>query len=145
MALFKFTAKILRGEPIQVFNHGRMTRDFTYIDGIVEGVVRAIDHPPSSDPAWRGDAPNPATSYAPYRIYNIGNNRPVDLMRCIEVLESCLGRKAEIEFMPMQPGDVVATFADTTALHEAIGFKPDTPLEVGVARFVDWYRSYYRA
>lgn len=144
MALFKFTAKILRGEPIQVFNHGRMTRDFTYIDDIVEGVVRVIDRPPSGDPTWRGDAPNPATSYAPYRIYNIGNSKPVDLMRCIEVLESCLGKKAEVEYMPMQPGDVVATFADTTALHDAVGFHPDTPLEVGLARFVDWYRSYYR-
>ncbi len=144
MALFKFTAKILRGEPIQVFNHGRMTRDFTYIDDIVEGVVRVIDRPPSGDPTWRGDAPNPATSYAPYRIYNIGNSKPVDLMRCIEVLESCLGKKAEVEFMPMQPGDVAATFADTTALHDAVGFHPDTPLEVGLARFVDWYRSYYR-
>ncbi len=145
MALFKFTSKILRGEPIQVFNHGRMRRDFTYIDDIVEGVVAIIDRPPSGDPTWRSDAPNPAVSYAPYRIYNIGNNRPVDLMRCIEILESCLGKKAEIELMPMQPGDVPATFADTTALHEAVGFKPDTPLEVGVARFVDWYQSYYRA
>jgi UDP-glucuronate 4-epimerase len=144
MALFKFTSKILRGEPIQVFNHGRMRRDFTYIDDIVEGVVAIIDRPPSGDPTWRGDAPNPATSYAPYRIYNIGNSKPVDLMRYIEVLESCLGKKAEIEFMPMQPGDVPATFADTTALHEAVGFKPGTEIEVGVARFVDWYRSYYR-
>lgn len=145
MALFRFTAKILRGEPIPVFNHGRMTRDFTYIDDIVEGVVRVIDHPPAGDPGWRGDAPNPAASCAPYRIYNIGNNKPVDLMRCIEILELCLGKKAEIEFMPMQPGDVVATFADTTALHEAVGFKPNTPLEVGIARFVDWYRGYYQA
>lgn len=144
MALFKFTSKILRGEPIQVFNHGRMRRDFTYIDDIVEGVVAIIDQPPSGDPTWRGDAPNPARSYAPYRIYNIGNSKPVDLMRYIEVLESCLGKKAEIEFMPMQPGDVPATFADTTALHEAVGFKPGTEIEVGVARFVDWYRSYYR-
>jgi UDP-glucuronate 4-epimerase len=144
MALFKFTSKILRGEPIQVFNYGRMLRDFTYIDDIVEGIVAIIDRPPSSDPTWRGDAPNPATSYAPYRIYNLGNGKPVDLMRYIEVLESCLGKKAELEFMPMQPGDVVATFADTTALHEAVGFKPSTEIAVGVARFVDWYRSYYR-
>ena len=143
MALFKFTKGILAGTPIPVFNEGKMVRDFTYIDDIVEGVVRAIDRPAHKDPAWSADKPDSATSYAPYRIYNIGNNRPVELMRYISVLEACLGRKARMEMLPMQPGDVPATYADTEALGSAVGFKPDTTVETGVANFVKWYREYY--
>src|SRR3989338_5221783 len=144
MALFKFTKGILAGTPIPVFNEGKMVRDFTYIDDIVEGVVRAIDRPAHKDPAWSADKPDSATSYAPYRIYNIGNNRPVELMRYISVLEACLGRKARMEMLHMQPGDVPATYADTADLGSAVGFKPDTTVETGVANFVKWYREYYR-
>ena len=144
MALFKFTKGILAGEPIPVFNHGRMVRDFTYIDDIVEGVVRIADRPATPDPEWRGDAPDPATSNAPYRIFNIGNNMPVELMSYIAALERSLGRKAEIEFLPMQPGDVPSTMADVSELAEATGFRPKTPVEEGIARFVKWYREYYR-
>ncbi len=143
MALFKFTRGILEGRPIPVFNHGRMVRDFTYIDDIVEGVVRVIDRPAHPDPRWSGSQPDSATSYAPYRIYNIGNNRPVELMRYIEVLEQCLGKKAKLDLLPMQPGDVPATYADTHDLDRDVGFKPNTPIEVGVARFVEWYKGYY--
>jgi UDP-glucuronate 4-epimerase len=143
MALFKFTAGILAGQPIPVFNNGNMIRDFTYVDDIVEGIVRVIDHPAEPDPTWSGDAPNPATSYAPYRVYNIGNNQPVQLLRYIEVLERCLGVKAQLELLPMQPGDVPATTADVIALERAVGYTPSTPVEVGIARFVDWYREYY--
>jgi len=144
MALFKFTAHILAGKPIPVYNHGEMIRDFTYIDDIAEGIVRVIDRPAAADPHWNGDFPDPATSYAPYRVYNIGNNRPVKLMRYIEVLERCLGRKAEIEFLPKQPGDVLATMADVSALERAVGYRPATPIETGVARFVAWYCEHYR-
>jgi len=144
MALFKFTQGILAGEPIPVFNEGKMVRDFTYIDDIVEGVVRVIDRTAAPDPAWRGDAPDPATSYAPYRVYNIGNNNPVQLMRYIEVLEQCLGRKAKLDLLPMQAGDVPATAANTDALEAAVGFRPNTSIETGIARFVEWYRSYYK-
>jgi UDP-glucuronate 4-epimerase len=143
MALFKFTRGIVEGTPITVFNGGDMVRDFTYVDDIVEGVVRVIDRPAAPDPAWRGDEPDPATSRAPYRIYNIGNNRPVNLMRYIEVLEECLGRKAVMQMLPMQPGDVQATMADVSALEQAVGFRPRTTVEEGVARFVDWYRDFY--
>ena len=143
MALFKFTRLMLEGKPIPVFNRGEMVRDFTYIDDIVEGVVRIIDRPPEPDPSWSGDSPDPATSYAPWRIYNIGNSRPVKLMRYIEVLEQCLGRKAKMELLPMQPGDVKATQADTTELRNAVGYAPSTPIEEGVARFVEWYLEYY--
>jgi UDP-glucuronate 4-epimerase len=121
-----------------------MTRDFTYIDDIVEGVVRAIDRVARPHAAWSGEAPDPATSYARWRIYNIGNNRPVELMRYIEVLEQCLGKKAKMELLPMQPGDVPATYADTDDLDRDVGFRPDTPIETGVARFVEWYREYYK-
>jgi len=145
MAYFSFTRKILAGEPIPVFNQGRMIRDFTYIDDIVEGVVRILDQIPESNPAWRGDDPDPATSYAPYRIFNIGNNQPVELMHFIEVLERALGRKAQMEFLPMQDGDVKATMADTRAIEAAVGFKPSTTVEVGLERFVAWYRTYYGA
>ena len=143
MALFKFTQVIVAGTPITVFNGGDMVRDFTYVDDIVEGVVRVIDRPAAPDAAWSGDSPDPATSRAPYRIFNIGNNRPVNLMRYIEVLEECLGRKAVMEMLPMQPGDVQATFADVTELSNATGFRPCTPVEEGVAKFVAWYRDYY--
>jgi UDP-glucuronate 4-epimerase len=142
MALFKFTEAILAGRPIQVFNNGNMVRDFTYVDDIVEGVVRVLDKPAAPQPGWDSNNPDPATSAAPYRIFNIGNNRPVKLMRYIEVLEQCLGRKAKLELLPMQPGDVPETYADTAELERAVGYKPDTPIEVGVKRFVDWYLEY---
>jgi len=144
MAYFKFTRGILAGEPIPVFNRGEMVRDFTYIDDIVEGVVRIIDRPAAPDPDWDPARPAPATSRAPYRIYNIGNNRPVSLMHFIAVLEGCLGRKAVIDLLPMQPGDVPVTAADISALNRATGFSPSTPVESGIARFVAWYREYYR-
>jgi len=145
MALFKFTRGILEGTPITVFNGGDMIRDFTYVDDIVEGIVRVIDQPAAPNPAWRGDEPDPATSRAPYRIYNIGNNRPVNLMRYIEVLEECLGRKAVMQMLPMQPGDVQATMADVSELERSVGFRPRTSVEEGVARFVAWYREFYGA
>lgn len=144
MALFKFTKNILEGNPIPVFNNGNMVRDFTYVDDIVEGVVRVIDRPARPDGAWDGKAPDPARSRAPYRVYNIGNNKPVQLMRYIEVLERSLGRKAQIEMLPMQPGDVPATIADVSALQADIGYRPKTTVEEGIPRFVEWYRSYYR-
>jgi UDP-glucuronate 4-epimerase len=144
MALFKFAAGIMEGTPIPVFNGGKMVRDFTYIDDIVDGVVRVIDRPAAADPQWRSDAPDPAASFAPYRIYNIGNSQPVELMRYIEVLEQCLGRKAQLEMLPMQPGDVQATLADVSELVKLTGFRPRTPVEEGVASFVAWYREYYR-
>jgi UDP-glucuronate 4-epimerase len=144
MALFKFTKGILEGAPIPVFNEGKMVRDFTYIDDIVEGVVRVIDNTAAPNPKWSGNKPDPATSYAPFKIYNIGNNNPVQLMRYIEVLEQCLGKKAKLDLLPMQDGDVPATSANTEALEQAVGFRPDTTVETGIARFVEWYRHYYR-
>ena len=146
MALFLFTRAILAGEPIKVFNHGKHKRSFTYVDDIVEGVIRALDRPPGTDPAWNGDAPDPASSgVAPYRIYNIGNEQPVELLRYIEVLEQCLGRKAQMELLPLQAGDVPDTEADVSDLIAATGYRPQVSVEQGVANFVDWYRSYYRA
>ncbi len=145
MALFLFTKGILEGKPIPVFNRGQMVRDFTYIDDIVEGVVRVIDHPAMPDPAWSGDRPDPATSRAPYRIFNIGNSSPVELMHYIRVLEKELGRKAILDLLPMQDGDVPSTVADVHELDAAVGFKPSTPVEVGISRFVKWYREYYTA
>jgi UDP-glucuronate 4-epimerase len=144
MALFKFTKNIFEGKPIPVFNNGNMVRDFTYVDDIVEGVVRVIDRPAQPDPSWDGASPDPARSKAPYRVYNIGNNKPVQLMRYIEVLEQCLGRKAQIDMLPMQPGDVQATMADVSALENEMGYRPKTTVEEGVPRFVEWYRSYYK-
>jgi UDP-glucuronate 4-epimerase len=144
MALFLFTKAILEGRPIDVFNEGRMQRDFTYIDDIVEGVVRVADHTAVGDAAWSGAKPDPAGSRAPYKVYNIGNHDPVQLMHLIETLESALGKKAEKRMLPMQPGDVPATYADVADLVRDVGFKPATPIEVGVKRFVDWYRGYYR-
>lgn len=144
MALFTFTRKILAGEPIDVYNNGRHARDFTYIDDIVEGVVRTADKVAEPDPDWTGADPDPASSSAPYRLYNIGNNNAVELMDFIECLEKALGREATKNFLPLQPGDVPKTFADVDALSDAVGFRPSTPIEEGIARFVDWYRSYYR-
>jgi UDP-glucuronate 4-epimerase len=145
MALFLFTRNILAGKPIDVFNHGKHKRDFTYVTDIVEGVVRALDRPAAPDPNWNSDDPDPATSRAPYRVYNIGNNSPVDLSRYIEVIEECLGRKAEKNLLPLQPGDVPDTFADVQELVRDVGYKPATPIEMGVRAFVDWYRDYYKA
>jgi UDP-glucuronate 4-epimerase len=144
MALFKFTRKILADEPIDVFNFGNHRRDFTYIDDIIEGVVRTMEKTPEPNPDWTGDEPDPATSKAPWRVYNIGNNRPIELMRYIEVIEECLGKPAEKNLLPMQPGDVPDTYADVTALTEDVGYKPDTPIEEGVKKFVEWYREYYK-
>ena len=143
MALFLFTRAILEGKPIDVFNNGLMQRDFTYIDDIVEGIVRVMERPAAADPSWNSNSPDPATSSAPYRIYNIGNNNPVQLGRFIEVLENCLGRKAEKNLLPMQPGDLPSTAADIADLARDVGFCPDTPIETGIARFVAWYREYY--
>jgi UDP-glucuronate 4-epimerase len=143
MALFLFTKAILENRPIDVFNYGKMRRDFTYIDDIVEGVIRVVDRIPQPDPLWHGDSPDSAVSYAPYRLYNIGNHNPVELMKFIEVLESCLGKKAEKNLMPIQAGDVPATYADVDDLIRDVGFKPATPIEVGIARFVEWYKDYY--
>ena len=143
MALFKFTKAILADEPIQVFNHGNMIRDFTYIDDIVEGVMRVVDATAKPDPTWSGDKPDPASSYAPYRIFNIGNNNPIQLMSYINALEDCLGKKAKMDMLPMQPGDVPATAADVSCLQAAVDFHPKTEVETGIAKFVDWYRSYY--
>ena len=143
MALFLFTRAILGNKPIDVFNHGKMKRDFTYIDDIVEGVVRLIDKVPEPDPDWCGDDPDSATSYAPYRLYNIGNNNPVELTKFINVLENCLGKKAKKNLLPMQPGDVPETFADVNDLAEDVGFKPATSIEAGIKKFVEWYTEYY--
>jgi UDP-glucuronate 4-epimerase len=143
MALFKFTKAILEGEPIPVFNYGKHRRDFTYIDDIVEGVIRTLDRPALPNPEWAGDAPDSATSTAPYRLYNIGNNQPVELMHYIETLENCLGMKAEKNLLPLQPGDVPDTYADVADLVNDTGYKPATRVEDGVARFVEWYRGYY--
>lgn len=144
MALFLFTRAILAGEPIDVFNYGKMRRDFTYIDDIVEGVVRVLDTVPRPNPSWSGLVPDPGTSRAPYRIYNIGNNQPIELLHFIEVLESCLGRKAEKRLLPLQAGDVPETYADVDDLIRDVGFRPSTSIHAGIARFVAWYRDYYQ-
>ena len=143
MALFMFTRDIIAGKPIDVFNHGQHRRDFTYIDDIVEGVKRTLDRIAAPNPDWNGDTPDPGTSRAPYRLYNIGNHQPVELMRFIEVLENCLGMKAEKNFLPMQNGDVPATYADVDDLMRDVGYKPATPIETGIANFVAWYKDYY--
>jgi UDP-glucuronate 4-epimerase len=143
MALFLFTRKILAGEPIQLFNHGKHTRDFTYVADIVEGVIRASDQSARPNPDWNPKTPDPATSSAPWRIFNIGNNSPVQLTEYVEAIEKALGKKAIIEFKPLQPGDVPDTYADTTELQNAVGYKPATPVEQGVASFVEWYRGYH--
>ncbi len=143
MAMFIFTRAILAGRPIDVFNQGDMSRDFTYIDDIVEGVTRVVDGPAQPDPGWSGDAPDPGTSAAPYRVYNIGNAKPVELLHLIELIERALGRKAEQNLLPIQPGDVPATYADVSDLERDFGYRPSTPLEVGVERFVRWYEEFY--
>lgn len=144
MALFLFTRAILEGRPIQVFNRGQMRRDFTYIDDIVEGIVRVQDHIPEPNPDWRQGDPDPATSSAPYRVFNIGNGQPVELMEFIEAIEKRLGKVAAKELLPLQPGDVPATFADTGDLFAAVGFRPRTSVATGIDRFIDWYLDYYR-
>ena len=143
MSLFLFTRKILAGEPIDVFNHGNHRRDFTYVDDIVEGIVRTLDQIATPNPDWAGDQPDPGTSRAPYRLYNIGNNSPVELMTFIATLEQCLGREAKKNFLPLQPGDVPDTYADVTALVADVGYRPGTPLAVGIANFVAWYKDFY--
>jgi UDP-glucuronate 4-epimerase len=143
MALFKFTRGILAGEPIDVYNYGKMIRDFTYIDDIVEGVVRVVDAVAQPDPAWSGGDPDPARSFAPYRVFNIGNNQPVPLLDFIGALEEALGRKAKMNLMPIQPGDVVSTMADVSELEAAVGFRPRTSIRDGIGRFVSWYKDYY--
>jgi UDP-glucuronate 4-epimerase len=143
MALFLFATNILAGKPIDVFNHGHHRRDFTYVDDIVSGVVGALDRVATPNAAWDGDAPDPATSKAPYRLYNIGNNRPVELLRYIELLEQCLGRKAEKNLLPLQVGDVPETWADIDDLQRDVGYAPTTPVEQGVERFVRWFMEYY--
>ncbi|MEM7401405.1 MAG: NAD-dependent epimerase [Pseudomonadota bacterium] len=144
MALFLFTKSILAGEPINVFNYGNHRRDFTYIDDIVEGVIRTLDHLPEKNDIWDSDAPDSASSFAPYRLYNIGNNEPVELSHYIEVLEDCLGKKAERNLLPLQPGDVPDTYADVDALVQDVDYKPNTSVEVGIRNFVDWYRDFYK-
>ena len=143
MALFLFTKAILEGKPIDVYNNGNMQRDFTYIDDIVEGIVRVLDNPPAGNPIWSGKAPDPGTSVAPYKVYNIGNSKPVRLMDFIEAIEESLGRKAVKNFLPLQPGDVPATWADVNDLVENLDYKPNTDIKVGVRRFVEWYKEFY--
>ncbi len=144
MAPFLFTDAILKGRPIKVFNNGDMLRDFTYVDDIVEGVLRVIDHAPAANPQWNAGTPDPATSCVPYKIYNIGNSQPVKLMDFIQAIEEAIGHEAEKNFLPMQPGDVYQTNADTTALQQELGFKPDTPIKEGVRKTVEWYRAFYK-
>jgi len=143
-ALFLFARAIIDGKPIEVFNNGNHKRDFTYVEDIVEGVVRVTDLPATANPHWDSNNPDPASSRVPYRLYNIGSNRPIELLRYIEVLEQCLGRKAQRVMKPLQLGDVPDTYADVTELVSAVGYQPDTPIEVGVRNFVDWFREYYR-
>jgi UDP-glucuronate 4-epimerase len=144
MALFLFTRAIINNEPIKVFNHGNMKRDFTYIDDIIEGVVRVMAKPPQPNTKWDSNSPDPGTSYVNYKVYNIGNNQPVELMKYVEVIEEALGKKAEKIFLDLQPGDVPATFADVDDLIQDVGFKPSTSIEDGIQRFIEWYKEYYR-
>ncbi len=144
MALFMFTKNIIEGKPIDVFNYGKHRRDFTYVDDIVSGVIRTMDHTATPNAEWEAAHPDPGTSSAPYRLYNIGNQQPVELMRYIEVIEECVGKKAKTNMLPLQPGDVPDTWADTEALSNAVGYTPSTPIEVGVRHFVDWYLEYYK-
>ena len=144
MAIFLFTRKILSGEPIDIYNYGQHRRDFTYVDDVVEGVIRTLDRPATPNPDWNSDQPDPGTSSAPYRLYNIGNNMPVALMEFIRTIEHCLGREAEKRFLPMQPGDVPDTYADVSALAADVGYRPGTPIAEGVAQFIAWYKQYYK-
>jgi len=145
MALFMFTRNIIEGKPIDVFNYGNHRRDFTYIDDIVEGVIRTMDHTAEANPDWDASKPDPGTSNVPYRLYNIGNQQPIELMRYIEVIEECVGKKAKKNMLPLQPGDVPDTYADTEDLVRDVGYKPDTAIETGVRKFVDWYLEYYQS
>ena len=144
MAMWLFTKAIVAGEPIKLFNHGKMRRDFTYVDDIVESIVRMVDRAPSANATWSGETPDPGSSTAPWRVYNIGNNNPVEVVDVVSLLEQAIGKKAKRELVPMQPGDVPATYADVDDLMRDIGFKPSTPIADGVARFVEWYRAYHR-
>lgn len=144
MSLFIFTRRILAGEPIPIYNHGRHERDFTYIDDIIEGVLRVLERAPVPDPEWNAESPDPARGAAPYRLYNIGSQQPVPLLRYVQILERQLGRKAQLDMLPLQPGDVPATFADVSELAADFGYAPATPIETGITRFVDWYKDYYR-
>ena len=144
MALFIFTKNIVEGKPIDIFNNGKMKRDFTYVDDIVDGIIKLLPETPEPNPDWNGDSPDSATSFAPYKLYNIGNNQPVELMKFIEVIEDNIGRKAIRNYMPMQPGDVPATYADVDDLMNAVGFKPSTSIEDGISRFIKWYKEYYK-
>lgn len=144
MALFLFTKAILNNDPIDVYNHGEMSRDFTYVDDIVEGIVRLFDHPPTGSSEWDAQNPNPSSSFSPYQLFNIGNNEPVPLLDFIKAIEDATGRKAIMNFMPIQPGDVPATYADVSALKELTGYKPKTPVREGVQKFVEWYKCYYK-
>jgi len=144
MAMWIFTKAIMEGQPIRLFNHGKMQRDFTYVDDVVESVVRLIEKPAAPDPAWSGDKPDPSSSAAPWRVYNIGNNQPTDVPHVVELLEKALGRTTSREMLPMQPGDVPATYADVDDLMRDVGFRPSTPIADGVARFVAWYRDYHK-
>jgi len=144
MALFKFTKAILAGETIQVFNHGQHRRDFTYVDDIVEGVIRILDRPAQGNSDWNSDQPDPGTSRAPWRVYNIGNNSPVELMDYIDALERSLGKKAKVEYLPLQPGDVPDTYADVEDLVQQFGYKPSTPISQGISSFVAWYHDYFK-
>ena len=143
MALFKFTKNILANKPIDVYNNGDMSRDFTYIDDIIDGILPTIDNPAEPDPLWSGETPNPASSYAPFRIYNIGSSRPIPLVKFIETLEKALGKKAQKNLMPMQPGDVSSTYANTTALTTDFGYRPKISMEIGINQFIEWYKTYY--
>ena len=145
MAMWIFTKAIDAGKPIKLFNHGNMKRDFTYVDDVVQAVARLIDRPAQGDPTWSSDAPDPSRSSAPWRIYNIGNNRPVDVLEVVKILEQAIGKKAIRELLPMQPGDVPATFADVDDLMREVGFKPSTPIAEGIAQFVTWYKQYHQA
>jgi UDP-glucuronate 4-epimerase len=142
MAMWLFTEAIAAGKPIKLFNHGKMRRDFTYVDDVVEAIVRLLDAPPGADPNWSGADPDPATSSAPWRVYNIGNHTPVDVTHVVDLIEEAVGKKARRELLPMQAGDVPETFADVTALRNAVGFAPKTPVAEGVRAFVSWYRNY---
>jgi len=144
MALFKFTKAIFEGKAVEVYNHGKMKRDFTYVDDIVDAMIPLMDQIPLENPGWDNATPNPSTSSAPYRLYNIGNNQPTELSYFISVLEQAIGKKAQLQFLPMQPGDVLSTYADVDSLADAVGFKPKTKIEDGIANFVAWYREYYR-
>ena len=144
MAMWIFASAIIAGQPIKLFNHGNMRRDFTYVDDVVESVVRLVDRAPSANPKWSGETPDPGSSSAPWRVYNIGNNNPVELLEVVRLLEETIGKKAKRELLPMQPGDVPATYADVDDLMREVDFKPATPIAEGIARFIDWYRSYHR-